>query len=122
MYKKRFILDAKNVINLEIKALQNENKQLRQELAESQNAIKQLQEEIRLLKTRQGVAGQAAMLPPEREQSRFWLWILLLIMAAGGGALYYWWFWVRPKAEQDERKPRKNKEYSGSRNIRSKLG
>lgn len=95
------VREANSILKEQLVLTQTENKRLLDELKKRDEQLAQLQKEIRLIKTRQGLAGQAVQDIYETD-SNFWPWLLILLILVAAGGAGYWWFWLRPQKEEEE--------------------
>ncbi|RUQ81637.1 hypothetical protein EKM59_09945 [Legionella septentrionalis] len=101
------VRETNALLSEQLRLAQADNQRLQQQLAQKEKLIKQLQAQVQVIKTRQGIAGQASTPIDEYESDNpLWPWILLacLVVMGGGGA--YWWYWLRikenPEADEGE--------------------
>jgi pilus assembly protein FimV len=83
--------DSVSGLKQQLTVLKESNNQLQQKMAQRDQDIAQLKQQLSLLiKTRQGIAGQTSS--PVGVESEFpWLWIFLLLIAASAGAGGYYY-------------------------------
>ena len=92
--------EANTLLIEQLHSLQTENKGLQQQSVKREQEIDKLREQMRLLLTSQGLAGQASQQRPGEEKGGISLLILFLLGLGVGGGLVYWWLWVRFQLEK----------------------
>jgi pilus assembly protein FimV len=113
------VREANNILKEQLALAQTENKRLLAELTKRDRQLKQLQKEISVIKTRQGLAGQAIQDTYESDTS-IWPWLLLLLILIAAGGVGYWWLWLRPRDEENKIEPKKSPPTpAGSPNLTS---
>lgn len=88
------VREVNDSLKEQILALQAENKSLQQKIIARDSELNQLQSQVKLLISRQGVAGQVAQESVQSDES-IWPWILIMFGLGGSGCFIYWWFWGR---------------------------
>ncbi|CAM2795868.1 FimV/HubP family polar landmark protein [Legionella worsleiensis] len=77
----------------QLRLLQDQNKNLHQQLNKRTKELERLQAQVRvLIKQRQAVAAQASSSPAKNSTHSFWPFVLLMVVAAGCGGIAYWYF------------------------------
>ncbi len=105
------VRETNSLLTEQVKLLQAENKRLQNELQKREQALQNLQEQVRKLTLRQGLAGQASATEEYKNPSS-WPWVVLIIVFIIGGALFsYWWFWII-KGHQEPKEVKKMEESS----------
>ena len=87
--------EVNSLLKEQIRVLQSENKTLSEQMKYRNEEFNQLQAQMQILLSRQGVAAQVSSpLEGENDES-VWPWLLMIIVLGGGGCFAYWWFIAR---------------------------